>query len=130
LKKQLEKKINKMIVYRSFRFHSARHLPNLNDEHICKQTHGHTFNLTIYIKGEINNKDGFVIDFFDIDKIIANRIIPLIDHKLLNEIEGLENPTSENLVKWIWNKIKSDFKGLHKLKLSEDHGTGIIYYGE
>ena len=119
-----------MIVYRNFRFHSARYLPKLNDDHICKQTHGHTFNLTIYINGKINPQDGFVIDFFDIDKIINNKILPLIDHKLLNEIEGLENPTSENLIKWIWDKIKNDFSKLHKIKLSEDHGTGIIYNGE
>ena len=130
MKKQSEEKVNKMIVYRRFRFHSARFLPNLRDGHICKQTHGHTFNLTIYVNGEINSKDGFVIDFFEIDTIIKDKILPLIDHKLLNEIKGLENPTSEHLVKWIWNKIDNEFKGLHKIKLSEDHGTGIIYNGE
>ncbi len=130
MKKQLEKKINKMIVYRNFRFHSARHLPKLKDDHICKQTHGHTFNLTIYIKGEINKNDGFIIDFFDIDTIIKSKILPLIDHKLLNEIEGLENPTSEHLIKWIWNRINKEFQGLYKIKLSEDHGTGIIFKGE
>ena len=118
-----------MIVYRRFRFHSARHLPKLDNKHICKQTHGHTFNLTIYIEGEINDKDGFVIDFFDIDKIIENTVLKLIDHKLLNDIKGLENPTSEHLIKWIWNKIEKSFVGLHKIKLSEDHGTGIIYKG-
>ena len=77
-----------MLVYRRFRFHSARYLPNLSDEHICKQTHGHTFNITLYINGDINPKDGFVIDFFDIDKVMENKILPLIDHKLLNKIEG------------------------------------------
>ena len=82
------------------------------------------------VNGEINSKDGFVIDFFEIDTIIKDKILPLIDHKLLNEIKGLENPTSEHLVKWIWSKIDNEFKGLHKIKLSEDHGTGIIYNGE
>ena len=85
-----------MLVYRRFRFHSARYLPNLSDDHICKQTHGHTFNLTIYINGEINSKSGFVIDFFDIDKIINRKILPEIDHKLLNEIEGLEKYENVN----------------------------------
>ena len=119
-----------MLVYRRFRFHSARYLPKLKDNHICKQTHGHTFNLTVFIKGEVNPKDGFVIDFFDIDEIINKNVLPLIDHKLLNEIDGLENPTSENLIKWIWERIHNHFNGLSKLKLSEDHGTGIIYRGE
>ena len=119
-----------MIVYRTFRFHAARHLPKLSDDHICKQTHGHTFNLTVYIEGEIKNSSGFVIDFFDIDKIVKKSVLNKIDHKLLNDIDGLTNPTSEYLCKWIWKKLKNEFTGLIKVKLSEDHGTGIIYKGE
>ena len=118
-----------MIVYRTFRFHAARHLPKLSDDHICKQTHGHTFNLTIYVDGKIENRSGFVIDFFDIDKIVKKSVIKKIDHKLLNDIDGLTNPTSEYLCKWIWKKLENEFTGLIKVKLSEDHGTGIIYKG-
>ena len=58
-----------MKVYRSYRIHSSRFLPKLENDHICKNMHGHTFNITIYCKGEINEKDGFVIDFYDIDNI-------------------------------------------------------------
>ena len=119
-----------MIVYRTFRFHAARHLPKLSDDHICKQTHGHTFNLTVYVEGEIKNSSGFVIDFFDIDKIVKKSVIKKIDHKLLNDIDGLTNPTSEYLCKWIWKKLENEFTDLIKVKLSEDHGTGIIYKGE
>ena len=119
-----------MTVYRTFRFHAARFLPNLKDEHICKKIHGHTFNLTVYISGPIKDPEGFVIDFFDVDKIVNKKILPLIDHKLLNDIENLSNPTSEYLIKWIWDNLINDFTGLEKLKLSEDHGTGIIYRGE
>ena len=119
-----------MIVYRTFRFHAARFLPNLNEEHICKKIHGHTFNITIYIKNKIIDKTGFVIDFFDIDEIFNKTIMPTIDHKLLNEIDDLENPTSELLTIWIWNKLKNKLPSLYKIKLSEDHGTGIIYKGE
>ena len=119
-----------MTVYRTFRFHAARFLPNLNDNHICKKIHGHTFNLTVYISGPINDPEGFVIDFFDIDDIVNKRILPLVDHKLLNDIDTLDNPTSEHLVKWIWNILINEFSGLEKLKLSEDHGTGITYKGE
>ena len=118
-----------MIVYRTFRFHAARFLPNLHDKHICKEIHGHTFNLTVYISGTIKNPEGFVIDFFDIDIVLNKKILPLIDHKLLNDVEGLSNPTSEHLIKWIWDNIVNEFSGLGKLKLSEDHGTGIIYQG-
>ena len=95
-----------------------------------KKIHGHTFNLKIHVEGSINHKTGFVIDFFDIDKIVNKNIIPFIDHKLLNDIDGLENPTSENLCVWIWNKLKTNIPGLVKIVLSEDHGTGIVYKGE
>ena len=119
-----------MTIYRSFRFHSARFLPNLDESHICKKMHGHTFNLTIYVTGKINNTNGFVMDFYDIDEIVNKKIISLIDHKVLNDIENLSNPTSEELSKWIWIKLKNHLNGLSKIVLSEDHGTGIIYKGE
>ena len=119
-----------MEVFRNFRFHSARHLPNLEDSHICKRIHGHTFNLTVHIRGNIDPNTGFIIDFFDIDEIVNSKIISIIDHKLLNEIKGLENPTSEHLTKWIWNNLKHTMNGLSKIVLSEDHGTGIEFSGE
>lgn len=119
-----------MTVYRTFRFHSARHLPNLDDNHICKKMHGHTFNLTIHVTGDINRKNGFVIDFYDIDEIVNKEIISKIDHKVLNDIDNLSNPTSEILTKWIWNNLEGCLSGLSKIVLSEDHGTGIIYQGE
>ena len=119
-----------MIVYRSFRIHASRFLPKLSDNHICKKMHGHTFNLTIHITGPVNKKDGFVIDFFDIDTIVNHTIISKIDHKVLNDIDNLSNPTSENLTKWIWIELRKPLKGLSKIILSEDHGTGIIYKGE
>ena len=116
-----------MIVYRNFRIHASRFLPNLKDDHICKRMHGHTFNITVYVKGEINHSDGFVIDFYDIDSIFNTHIHSLIDHKVLNEVKGLENPTSENLCKWIWDNLEKHLNGLYRLKVSEDFGTGIIY---
>ena len=119
-----------MIVYRTFRFHAARYLPLLEDNHLCKKMHGHTFNLTIYIKGEINGKNGFITDFFDIDKIVEKKVLTIIDHKVLNDIPGLSNPTSEHLCRWIWDILNNNFTELNKINLSEDHGTGIIYSGE
>ncbi len=119
-----------MTIFRTFRFHSARYLPKLEDNHICKKMHGHTFNLTVYVKGEIDNQTGFVIDFYEIDTVVNKLIISKIDHKVLNEIDGLENPTSEIVSKWIWNNLNSSLKGLSKIELSEDHGTGIIYQNE
>ena len=63
-------------------------------------------------------------------KIVKKSILSIIDHKLLNDIDNLTNPTSEYLCKWIWEKLENQLSGLVKIKLSEDHGTGIIYKGE
>ena len=116
-----------MIVYRSFRIHASRFLPKLSDNHICKKMHGHTFNIKVSVKGDINQNDGFVIDFYDIDKIFKKHIHQHIDHTILNDAVGLENPTSENLCKWIWNNLEAHLKNLYEIEVSEDHGTGIIY---
>ena len=116
-----------MIVYRSFRIHASRFLPNLPDDHICKKMHGHTFNIKVFIDGEVKQTDGFVIDFYDIDSTFNQYIHPLIDHKVLNEVQGLENPTSENLCKWIWDNLIEHITGLYRIDVSEDFGTGIIY---
>tara|TARA_B110000014_G_C19946677_1_gene489861 strand:- start:218 stop:583 length:366 start_codon:yes stop_codon:yes gene_type:complete len=116
-----------MIVYRSFRIHASRFLPNLRQDHICKKMHGHTFNITIYVSGDINKTTGFVIDFYDIDEIFKSKIHNKIDHQILNDVDGLNNPTSENLCVWIWEKLINNIPGLHKIKVSEDFGTGIVY---
>ena len=88
--------------------------------------HGHTFNIIVYVSGKIN-KEGFVMDFFDIDKIFHENIHKQIDHKVLNDIKGLNNPTSEYLAKWIWDNLYTFIPNLYRIKVSEDHGTGIIY---
>ena len=119
-----------MIVYRTFRIHASRFLPNLDDNHICKRMHGHTFNITVYVNGEIDKKTGFVMDFYDIDTTFNKYIHSKIDHKILNDVEGLNNPTSEHLSKWIWDNLINHISGLHKIKVSEDFGTGIIYQAE
>lgn len=67
------------------------------------------------------------MDFYDVDKIFNKNIHSIIDHKILNDIEGLENPTSEILAAWIWHKLKNHIPLLEKIKVSEDFGTGIIY---
>ena len=119
-----------MIVYRTFRIHASRFLPNLDDSHICKRMHGHTFNITVYVNGGIDKKTGFVMDFYDIDKIVNLNILKAIDHKILNEIPGLENPSSEYLSIWIWNNLKDHLPLLSKITISEEHGTGMEYTGK
>ena len=119
----------KMVVYKEYYINSARFLPNLPKEHICSKIHGHTYNIKISVKGPINSVSGFVIDAFDIDKFF-NKVYVDIDHKLLNEIKGLENPTSENICVFIWNRLIKDIPELHQIEIKENNVTGFVYSGE
>ena len=119
-----------MKIYRTYRAHSARYLPNLEDGHICKAMHGHTFSITIYLDGPIGDDTGFVMDFFQLDRVVEKEIISKIDHQVLNDIEGLENPSSENLSIFIWGTLVDRVEYLSKVTVSEDHGTGVEYSGE
>ncbi len=92
--------------------------------------HGHTFKIIVELDGLIDKKTGFLMDFYDLDIIVENEIIKKIDHKILNDIDGLENPSSENLSIWIWNQLIDHLPILAKITISEEDGTGIKYSGK
>ena len=119
-----------MKIYRTYTIHSARFIPTLDSNHPCKKMHGHTFKIIIELDAPINEKTGFVMDFYDLDLIVNNKIIKKIDHKVLNDIKGLENPSSEHLSVWIWNKLIDSTPELSQVTISENHGTGIKYLGK
>ena len=118
-----------MIVYKKFHIESARSLPNLPDEHPCSHVHGHSFEIILKVSGELNEKTGFIIDFQEIEDSF-DPIRKLFDHAYLNNIKGLENPTSENMCKYIWGKIKPDMSGLVEIEIKETYSTGCIYRGD
>ena len=118
-----------MEVYKTFAVEAARSLPHLPDNHPCKRIHGHSFKITITVDGQINEDTGFVMDFSEIDSVFSP-IHEIIDHAYLNEIKGLENPSSENLCQWIWSKLSSSLPGLKKIEIKETESTGCIYQGE
>jgi 6-pyruvoyltetrahydropterin/6-carboxytetrahydropterin synthase len=117
-----------MIIYKQFSFDSAHFLPNVPEGHKCGNMHGHTYSLTVFIEGMPEQKSGWIIDYGDLKKIIKP-IIEELDHHLLNEIPGLENPTSENLSIWLWNKIKPLLPNLKKIELKETPSSGVTYEG-
>lgn len=118
-----------MEIYKEFVFDSAHSLPFVPEGHKCKNLHGHTFFLKIFVKGPIDTRIGWVIDFADIKKV-CKPIIDTLDHKYLNEIEGLENPTSEVLAIWLWRKIKPQLPLLSKIEIMETPTSAAIYCGE
>ncbi|MBE2229564.1 MAG: 6-carboxytetrahydropterin synthase QueD [Chitinophagaceae bacterium] len=117
-----------MEIYKEFGFDSAHFLPAVPEGHKCKQMHGHTYHLRVYIKGRPDPETGWIMDF----KILKDRVLPLIDlvdHRLLNEIPGLENPTAENITIWFWDKLKPLLPQLSRIELKETPTTGVIYDG-
>ena len=118
-----------MEVYKIFSIEAARSLPNLPNNHPCKNIHGHSFKVIITVDGKVQEYSGFVMDFGEID-LAFKPIFKMIDHSYLNEIEGLENPSSENLCKWIWKHLSKTLPILKKIEIKETDLTGCIYKGE
>ena len=118
-----------MEVYKTFAIESARSLPKLPDEHPCSKVHGHSFKITLTVEGEIDQTTGFVMDFSDIDSAFRP-IYEIIDHAYLNDIKGLEDPSSENLCRWIWKQLSPSLKGLKQIEIKETESTGCIYKGK
>lgn len=118
-----------MDLYKEFRFEAAHHLPNVPAGHKCGRLHGHSFRVEIHVDGPVDPHTGWVIDFADI-KAAFKPILNRLDHFYLNEIEGLENPTSENIAIWIWRKLKPDLPLLSEVVVSETCTCGCAYRGE
>ncbi len=118
-----------MKIFKHFDFDSAHYLPNVPDGHKCKGVHGHTYRMTIFFEGDLDEELGWVLDFADIKKTV-NPIIKIIDHKLLNDIEGLENPTCELIAVWLWNKIMPEIPFLSRIELYETLTSGVVYEGK
>ena len=115
---------------RKYEFHAARKLTALVESHPCGELHGHTFAVTIKVSGNQLTNEGWIMDFYDIDKLYNDKIHKYLDHKYLNDIKGLSNPTTEHVAMWIWDKLESDLKGLTSVSVSEGNSYGCKYYGE
>ena len=118
-----------MEIFKIFHIDAAHRLPNVPPGHKCANLHGHSFRIEIRISGPVDPNLGWVIDFADIAKAFQ----PLhdqLDHKYLNDIEGLSNPTSENLAKWLWRHLQPSLPQLCKIVVQESPESGCIYSGE
>jgi 6-pyruvoyltetrahydropterin/6-carboxytetrahydropterin synthase len=114
---------------KDFRFEAAHYLPNLPDAHKCRRTHGHSFRGEIAVRGPVDPEIGWVIDFADLKRAVQP-LIDRLDHYLLNEVEGLQNPTSELLAVWIWEKLAPQLPGLARVTIEETCTSRCHYYGK
>lgn len=118
-----------MQLFKEFRIEAAHLLPNLPENHKCRRLHGHSFRILVKIEGDVEPVQGWVMDFADISRAFQP-IFNELDHHYLNEIAGLENPTSENLARWIWRKLKPGLPSLFSVQIKETCTSGCIYHGE
>jgi 6-pyruvoyltetrahydropterin/6-carboxytetrahydropterin synthase len=118
-----------MRLYKDFSFEAAHRLPNVPSDHKCARLHGHSFQVRVSVDGPVGERTGWVMDFAEL-KAAFRPVSDQLDHRYLNEIDGLENPTSENLARWIWRELSSNLAGLSEIEVRETCTTGCIYRGE
>ena len=117
-----------MEIFKEFSIEAAHRLPNVPANHKCSRLHGHSFRISVYVAGPIQPDSGWVMDFADIKE--ATRFIHYeLDHRYLNEVPGLENPTSERLAVWIWDRLKPLLPALSRLIVHETCNSGCEYRG-
>lgn len=114
---------------RSFTFEAAHALPTFPEGHKCGRLHGHSFRVEVHVAGEVDEQRGYLIDYGDI-KTACEPVRARLDHYYLNEIEGLENPTAENLARWIWERLKPGLPLLSAVCIAETCTTGCEYRGQ
>ncbi len=102
---------------KTFNFEAAHRLPKMPEGHKCGRLHGHSYKVTVVIRGNLK-ADGLVMDFGEI-KDIAKPVVEELDHQFLNEIQGLDNPSSEVLAKWFYDRLKPKLSPLSQIIISE-----------
>ena len=117
-----------MEIFKEFTFEAAHMLPHVPEGHKCGRLHGHSFRVRIYVEGPLGQESGWVMDFADI-KAVFKPLYERLDHHYLNDIEGLENPTSEVIAVWIWDQLKPDLSALSRVEIFETCTSGCSYRG-
>ena len=116
-------------IFKEFTFEAAHRLPHVPSTHKCSRLHGHSYRCEVHVSGPVNETAGWIVDFADLTAA-WQPIHALLDHHYLNEVDGLENPTSEVLAAWIWTHLKSAIPPLSKVIVRETCTSGCVYTGE
>ena len=113
---------------KEYRFEAAHRLPNVPEGHKCFRLHGHSFKVELAISGAVDEKTGWFIDYGELDRLWAP-IYAVLDHHYLNEVAGLENPTSEILARWLWDRLKPSLPVLERVTVFETCDARCEYEG-
>ena len=118
-----------MDIFKVFRIEAAHRLPNVPPGHKCARLHGHSFAVELSVSGEPGADTGWVMDFADV-KTAFQPLYDQLDHHYLNDIPGLDNPTSERLAIWIWERLKPALPQLSCVTVHETCTSGSRYTGK
>ena len=116
-------------IFKEFSFEAAHRLPNVAPGHKCGRLHGQSFRVSVHLVGPVDAHEGWVRDFQDIS-CAMEPLLGQLDHYYLNEIDGLENPTSENIAVWIWHRLKPRLPLLTEVVVAETCTARCVYRGE
>jgi 6-pyruvoyltetrahydropterin/6-carboxytetrahydropterin synthase len=117
-----------MEIFKTFTFEAAHRLPNVAPTHKCGRMHGHSYEVTLRLVGPVDPRMGWVRDFGDVSaawKPLYDRM----DHHTLNDLDGLDNPTSENLARWLWRQLVPSLPELTEISVKETATAGCVYRG-
>jgi 6-pyruvoyltetrahydropterin/6-carboxytetrahydropterin synthase len=119
----------KVRLIKELRFEAAHRLPHVPAGHKCSRLHGHSFKIELAIKGPVDERTGWFIDYGEIDQI-WHPLYNVLDHNYLNDVEGLENPTSENLARYLWQHLKPALPLLERVIVHETCDARCEYEGD
>jgi 6-pyruvoyl tetrahydropterin synthase/QueD family protein len=114
---------------KEYTFEAAHRLPMVPAEHKCACMHGHSFRIAVSVSGEVDSRTGWLIDFGDISAVVEPLLRSELDHRTLNDVAGLENPTSEVLCGWLWARLRPHFPGLSVITVHETCTARCTYRG-
>jgi 6-pyruvoyltetrahydropterin/6-carboxytetrahydropterin synthase len=117
-----------MDIFKIFQLEAAHWLPRVPPGHKCARMHGHSFRVEVHVRGEPATDSGWVMDFAEIKAAFAP-VLEQLDHRCLNDVAGLANPTSEMLAIWIWESLKPALPTLSKVVVHETCTSGCVYSG-
>src|SRR5262249_13912523 len=109
----------KVDLSRDYAFEAAHRLPKVPADHKCYRVHGHSYRIQVTISGEVDRALGWLVDFADITAVVEPVLRNELDHRVLNDVAGLENATSENLAAWLWRRLRPALPGLSAITVHE-----------
>lgn len=122
-------KTHEVELVKEFTFEAAHRLPAVPEGHKCARLHGHSFRLDVRVRGPLDPRSGWFVDYAVITGVVNERVVERLDHYYLNEIPGLENPTSENIAVWVWEQIEDGLPGLCEIVVYETCKARCTYRG-